>query len=203
MTVNTKAILFGDIHYEEIAAVLRAKLGIEVTNVAVTRDSLSNYATLQFADPAEPTKNRMLFVFHGSLPYHRAVFDGPRTVLDLGAWGSSVAIMEALAETYGGFVLPNDSMDADDWIRFEPQSERVADFDPATNLKIALGKVLPPDQALLMSKVIDDPEKLDFVMEQFRIYESEKATKALFWGYQTVEDEASPDASLFRANPSP
>ncbi len=169
MSINTKAILFGDINHEEITATLYGKLGIKVTDVEVKRDNLSNYSILHFADPAEPTKTRMLFAFHGSIGDYRDVFDGERTLLDLGAWGSSVTIMEALAGTYGGFVLPSDFMDADNWIRFEPQAENAVDFDPATNLKIALSKVLPPAQALLMSKVIDDPEKLDFVMEQLRI----------------------------------
>jgi hypothetical protein len=178
MSVNTKAILFGDIHYEEIAARVGRRFGVEVD--IETRDYERNgFAVLNFDEPdpaAKPGGGRRLFVFRdGSTMDDVHVFDGTRTCLLLGCWGSSTEIVTALAEIYGGYVNPSDS-DPANWIAHAPSAER-APVDALTQLKVDLAALVPHAQAVVLSKISEDPAMIDALVEALTTYRAAAAAE--------------------------
>lgn len=167
MSISTKAIIIGDIHFEQIAEKLEALFDIGKVEIDTRAYESDGYVRCFFPDP-DPSHEtrRQLYIFkNGSTQDDMDIFDGPRTSLSLGASGSSVQIMTALAEIYGGYVLAPDTNT--NWVLIEGDSEIANDRSPETQLKIELASILPAKEALLLSRVANDPDKMQAVIDAY------------------------------------
>lgn len=175
MGVATKAILFGNVTGPEIAAVLK-KAFPTIDTFKTDAPTDGDFFRLIFADPnqdaltSRDAKHRMLYVWppESDLSDNLDVYDGKRTVVDLNSWGSHKEIIETLAKEFGGFVSIADSKE---WTTFEPSKADLLDIvSPEDKLKIMLARSLPLSQATLLAKLVDTPELIEEVVQQFSDY---------------------------------
>ena len=176
MAASAKAILFGTVHHEEIVDFLRQKMGVEAIEVQLHGKDAGNYATLTFHDPVLEGDIRQMTIFGNDLPGYEDVYSGDRTHVSVGARGVALAALTALAETYGGFVLADDSADEWDWIRHDGDGARTPDLSPETRLKIELSAALSPALANEIAEIVlNDPERFQSVLDAVQRYEDSLA----------------------------
>ena len=154
MSVDTKAIILGVHAIDEIAAVLK--------DAGLIRDvQVNNSERFMFKD-TRTGEGRAMWVFAGTISDRREIYDGPRTLVSLGASGASIEYVRILADTFGGFVLERDS--EDDWTAVDAKREGF-EVGPDTRLAIDIARLLGPEKAQAVRAVISDPEIRDGVIE--------------------------------------
>lgn len=170
MGVNAVAILLGHIQPVQIAQALR-DVGYEVETQGSDEDR-----TILLVDGPD-TDRRSLWVFGKQVSSYdyQDVFAGEKTLCSLGATGKGPAMVQALAERFGGYHRPRDD---GEWTA-APGSEPVH-LDARDTLLFTLQKTLPMQLAFQVHKVVaDDPEALDGVRQALETYaESAASTPA-------------------------
>jgi hypothetical protein len=177
MGSSATAILLGDIHYEELAQRLKDRFTLEEFRIEARDIEEDGYVRMLFADPEGNNATRQLYVFFdGRIHDHMDVFDGQRTLVSMGSHGSAGQILTALAEVYGGYVrLFDDGGNEDQWEFVRGDAALMAELPPKTKLKLELAEVMSPKEAVLLSKIADDPACLEDVIDAFVRYRERKS----------------------------
>jgi hypothetical protein len=178
MGADAKAILFGKVSHEEIAAVISATFPETVGAFTTDVKEADRYVILRFPEP-NPTsgsaKLRQLFIFDGSkTPDDSDVYDGTRTLLNLGVWGSSTEILKAVTAQFGGYLITNDSDSTVTWEAVASPSRAFEGAEPKDRLRIALARHLPVKIANELSRLADDEGALDKTLEAYATYKKER-----------------------------
>ena len=176
MSSDTTLVLIGKVHHEMIAEVIRQKYDVDVD---IKCNSLEGSFTISFLEPhpelSSPgsAKGRLLY-FSSSDHNHDydEVYAGDKVVASLGFWGSSVDIMTALAEEFGGFVLPDDSWDSSAWVPVEKKGILSVEQSDISKLKLSLAEFMPVKDAVAFSKLMSDPDKLSKITSALNAYEA-------------------------------
>ena len=85
-----------------------------------------------------------------------------------GAYGASVAIVEAAAAAFGGYVRDHDGGDPAPWRMIEPGPG--LELTPVEKFAVDLAKVLTPQETEIMRKLMDDPEKINCLSTALQQY---------------------------------
>ncbi len=146
MSVDANGIIPGLVRPEEIQYILSetylAGQLPEITRVA------DDFFKLNFKDPTvedERRNNRSLSVFTGVRDVGKEMFNGPRTLLMIGCWGDSEAIMRHILEKTGGYYLANESMEERTWETFIPTEGRVHSSQLVQDAADLILRKLDPD----------------------------------------------------------
>lgn len=130
MSVETKALLKGNIPVVDIAKDLVELYGTDRHSVAVRFTFDNDFFKIEFCHRNKPNfgidfeeakawknaNSRTMNVFYGCNDDYADVTSEECTYLSIGCWGESVEIMESLIKKYGGWIMPNDATDS--WKEF-------------------------------------------------------------------------------------
>jgi hypothetical protein len=179
MGASAKAILFGDVGHEEIAAIIRATFPSTANEMTAVLQHADSYTTLRFPEPNPVPNNalhRQLLIFKGDMtPDDLHVYAGTRTLLNLSVWGSSTEILEAVTAQFGGYLLTNDSDETVTWEAVAAPASAFEGAEPKDRLRIALGRHLPVTLANELSKLADDEVALAKTLDAYATYKKEQA----------------------------
>jgi hypothetical protein len=179
MGADAKAILFGKVSHEEIAAVISATFPETIGAFTADVKEADRFVILRFPEP-NPTsgsaKLRQMFIFDGSkTPDDSDIYDGTRTLVNVGVWGSSTEIMKAITAQFGGYLITNDSDSTVTWEAIAAPSRAFEGAEPKDRLRIALARHLPVKIANELSKLADDEGALDKTLEAYATYKKEQS----------------------------
>lgn len=180
MGISAKAILFGEINYREVAAVIREAFpgSADAMSFNVEEWDKRGYGYILFPEP-NPTderdaKYRQLMVFKGaSTPDNATIYDGTRTLLNLNKWGSSSEILLAVLNKFGGYFLESDARE-NDWKLIQPPAAAFEASEPKERLKIELARDLPVGIANELAKLAEDEAALDKVLVAYAVFKKEQ-----------------------------
>ncbi len=179
MSIDTSAIVFGAPGAEEIAAAIRTAFNVEV-HVETDGDE---FFRIRFSEPGggqpgQPS-SRNMHVFpnmHTKTRDHKDIYTGEYTYCSLGCWGQSVEIMEAIASRFGGYVLDNDMHE--NWRKVEANPETAPELSDEDVLRIELADIAGPKFGTALAALVDEPEKLEKIMEAYSRYKERKGDLA-------------------------
>jgi hypothetical protein len=183
MGVSAKAILFGDISREQVAAVIREAFPVTASDMRMDFRNDDGYGNIIFPDPGpvaagDATHRKLFFMAANTVHDYEEVYSGTRTTIDLSAWGSSTEILTAVLQRFGGFLLKSDaksSSDPDNWERFDAPRDGFEAANPKDRLKIELAGSLPFALSTQLAALADDSQSLDKVLAAFLKYKKEQA----------------------------
>lgn len=163
MSRSAQAIAFGNRSLAEVAAALRATglVGDDLEIVPGTKSPVLGWLIL--TTRGEPEHRQALYVFDGSIPDHRDVHSGERTVLSMGPGSGN--ILASVLRAFGGYMRPDDSDPA--WQTVEP--ERV-DFAAEDRLRIEVSNILGPKQAEAIMSIVNNPDKRKALITALKAY---------------------------------
>lgn len=183
MGISAKAILFGDISREQVAAVIREAFPVAANDIRMNFKDASGYGNIVFPEPGpvgprDATHRNLMFMPPNTVHDYEEIYSGTRTVLDLNAWGSSTEILTAILKRFGGFLLESDSKSSDDpanWVRFDAPKDGFEAANPKDRLKIELAGSLPFALSTQLAALADDSQSLDKVLGALLKYKKEQA----------------------------
>jgi hypothetical protein len=176
--VDTKSILFGKPNAAEIAQAITEAFGFD-PEVRMAFNDDPTYFILNFPDTQDKKEARRLNVHLDCEGDYAHVHQGKATQCSLGMWGGSIEIMEALARKFGGFVCDCDSVG--EWRpvdRVENSDAPLAPLPPEAVLNLTLAKVIDPQAALHIRKVVKDSEQFASLMDALDVYRAQTAAAA-------------------------
>jgi hypothetical protein len=179
MGTSAVAILFSDISRERVAAAIKEAFPTIAADVQFDfRENGHGYGYIVFPEPGkispgDASHRKLLFMPGEICSDYEAIYNGPRTILNLNVWGSSTEILTAILERFGGYLLPNDgenSSDPESWYFIGPPENAFSASDPKDRLRIALAKMVGHDLSTKLTSLADQPGMLSAVMAQFDAY---------------------------------
>ncbi len=180
MGASAKAILFGDISHEQVAAAIRDAFPSAANDMRMDFRDANGSGRIIFPEPQPVTgsaTHRMLSFMPANIVHeHNDIYSGTRTVLDLSKWGSSTEILMAILERFGGYLLESDtsnSRDPDNWKRIDAKPGFEAS-DPKDRLKIELARAFPAGIATQLAALADDDQAMDKVLDAFNTFKQER-----------------------------
>ncbi len=178
MGVDTKSILFGKPNATEIAQAITEAFGFE-PEIRMAFSDDPTYFIMNFPDTQDNKEPRRLNVHLDCAGDYADVYQGDATLCSLGMWGGSIEIMEALAKKFGGFVCDSDSVG--EWRpvdRVENTDPSVTSLPPEAVLNLTLAKVIDPQAAIEIRKLVKDREQFAKLMDALDVYRAQTAAAA-------------------------